>query len=82
MKVDGIFNIKKRGKVITGSSPWEDKVYHKIGDILICGEKRWRVVAVDSIHQGCFSVPTTRWHGLQLEPIDHEDQPNIGDELL
>lgn len=83
MKVDGIFNIKGRGKVITGATPWEDKVFHKLGDILVCGDRKWRVTGVDSIHQGCFGfAPTTRMHGLQLEPIDHNEQPNIGDDLV
>lgn len=82
MKVDGIFNIKVRGKVITGATPWNDNVQYKIGDVLTCGDKKWKVVAVDRIHQGCFSVPTTRYHGLQLEPIDHADQPQVGDDLI
>lgn len=82
MKVDGIFNIKKRGKVIAGSTLWTDNVYFTNGQILACGDKKWRVIGVDSFRQGCFGMaPTWRHHGLQLEPIGHSDQPNVGDEL-
>jgi hypothetical protein len=82
MKIHGVFDLKIRGKVVAGRSPWTDNVWHKIGDVLICGDKKWRVIAVDTIFQGCFSIPTTRMHGLQLEPIDHNEQPNIGDDLV
>jgi hypothetical protein len=82
MKVIGIFNIKKRGTVISGVSPYRDNVSHKNGDILSCGDKSWKVIAVDRFHQGCFGVPKERYHGLKLEPIDHDSQPNVGDELV
>jgi len=85
MKVDGIFNIKGRGIVITGVTIWEDKVFHTIGQMLTCGDRAWCVVAIDRFHQGCFGAPTptdNRYHGLQLEPIGHDKQPNIGDELI
>lgn len=82
MKVIGIFTFKNGSKAVSGSSLWDDNLTHKIGDTLICGEKKWQVVAVDHIHQGCFGVPTTRWHALKLQPIDHNDLPNIDDVLV
>jgi hypothetical protein len=85
MKVDAIFNIKGRGKVITGITLWGDNVFHTLGQTLTCGDRAWRVVAVDKFHRECFGMllPTDmRYHGLQLEPIDHDEMPNIGDELI
>ena len=83
MIVDGVFNLKNI-KVITGSTPWEDNIQHKIGDVLTCGDKKWKVSAVDKMHQGCFGVSTTstRHHGLKLDPIDHDSQPQVGDDLI
>ena len=82
MKVTGLFNIKSRGTVITGVSPWQDNLSHKNGDVLSCGDKKWMVVGVDHFRQGCFGIPKERHHGLQLQPIDHDSQPNVEDELV
>ena len=82
MKVTHVYDIKERGKVFTGKSRWEDEVYHRISDVLTCGSKKWRVTSVDRFRQGCFTVPTTRLHGIQLEPIDHDEFHQVGDVLL
>jgi hypothetical protein len=82
MKITGLFNIKKRGIVVCGISPWQDNIQHKLGDILTCGTKQWRVIAVDHFRQGCFYTPKDRMHSLQLEPVGHNSQPNIDDELI
>jgi len=82
MKVFDILKLKDGIKVVCGESLWDDNITHKVDDILVCGEKRWQVVSVDHLHQGCFGVPTTRWHALQLQPIGHSDLPNIDDILV
>ncbi len=82
MKITGIFHIKQRGPLISGVSDWQDNLSHKNGDILSCGDKKWRVIAVDRFYQGCFGIPKERYHGLQLQPIDHSDQPKEGDVLI
>jgi hypothetical protein len=82
MKVDNIFTLKDGSKAISGFSLWDDNISHKVGDTLIYGEKKWQVVAVDKIIQGCFGRPTTRYHALKLQPIDHDDLPNPGDILV
>jgi hypothetical protein len=82
MKVNGIFKLKDGSKIVGGDSLWDDNITHKVDDILVCGDKRWQVVAVEHIHQGCFVVPITRWHALKLQPIGHDDLPNINDVLV
>lgn len=82
MEVTHIYDIKGLGKLFTGKSRWEDEVYHRNGDILSCDSKQWRVTAVSHFRQGCFSVPRYRLHSIKLEPIDHQDFPQVGDILL
>jgi hypothetical protein len=82
MTVMGIFHIKKIGTVVSGHSPWKDNLSYKIGDIVICGDKQWKVVGVDRFHQGCFGIPDVRYHGLKLEPIGHDEQPKENDVLI
>jgi hypothetical protein len=85
MKVDGVFHLFDRSSrdiVITGLTLWQDNIIHNTGDVLSCGTKKWKVIAVDRIQQGCFRVPTIRYHSIRLEPIDHLDCPNIGDHLM
>jgi hypothetical protein len=81
MKVQDVFNLKKIGPAVTGESPWQNNEQHMVGDILICGDRKWEVIDVGKSYQGCFGVPTFRMHTLRLKPIDHNDQPNVGDEL-
>lgn len=81
MIVDGVFQLKI-GKVVTGSSLWKENCSHKEGDVLTCDTKQWKVVGVDRIFQGCFSVPIIRYHALILEPIGHDAMPVEGDILL
>lgn len=82
MKVTGFFTLKDDSKVVDGVSLWEDNISHKVDDILVCGEKQWRIVDVSHIFQGCFVAPKWRDHSVKLEPIDHNDLPNIGDVLI
>ena len=82
MEITHIYDIKELGKLFTGKSRWEDKVYHRIGDVLSCDSKKWKVTAVSHIRQGCFTTPTTRLHSVKLEPIDHTDFPQVGDVLV
>ena len=83
MIVNGIFNIKKLGNLITGTTPWEDNIQYTLGQVLTCGDKKWRIIAISHFRQGCFGMPPSkRIHSFQLAPIDHEDQPNIGDDLI
>jgi|HubBroStandDraft_5_1064220.scaffolds.fasta_scaffold17562_3 hypothetical protein len=82
MEVTGVFSLKDGRRVICGESLWEHNITHKVGDILVCGSKRWAVKAVERFHQGCFGIPTLRYHGLYLEPLEHNDMPNIKDILV
>jgi hypothetical protein len=82
MEVTHIYDIQKLGTLFTGKSRWEDEVYHRIGDVLTCGSKKWKVIAVSHFRQGCFGIPQYRLHSLKLEPIDHEDFPQVGDVLV
>ena len=78
MEVTGLYNLKKLGIVISGVTAWEDEV----DEIVSCGDKQWKIVKVDRVHQGCWGVPKTRLHNLKLEPIGHDSQPNVGDILI
>jgi hypothetical protein len=82
MQITHIYDIKKIGRLIYGWSRWEDRIIHQIGDTLTCENKKWKVVAVSYVRQGCFSVPQKRLHSLKVEPIDHTEGPQIGDVLL
>jgi hypothetical protein len=82
MKVVSVINIQARGPCVCGESPWEEGLEHKMGDVLSCGEKQWRVRGLSLIHQSCFGAPKTKYHNLLLEPIGHDEQPNVGDELV
>lgn len=82
MKVTNVFTLRNGIKVISGLSDWNDNIYHEIGDILVCGSQKWKVTDVSYIIQGCFGIPTHREHDLCLQPVDHEDQPNVGDILV
>lgn len=82
MEITHVYQLKELGQVFTGKSRWDDEVYHRIGDILACGSKKWKVIGVSHLRQGCFSVPTTRLHSVKLEPIDHDEFPQVGDVLL
>jgi hypothetical protein len=74
---------KKGTKIIDGESPWNVNLTHMEGQILSCGAKQWRVSKVDKIHHCCFvGTPQTRRHCLILEPLGHQDQPNVGDILI
>lgn len=81
MKVDIVYTFKDKSVAITGDTPWEDEVSFKVGEIIHCGEKRWRITDVNHCHQGCFGVPDNRYHGLKIEPIDHSEYPNKGDDI-
>lgn len=81
MIIKDIFNIKKMGRVILGESKWEDEEFYNLKQIVVCKDKKYKVILINRIHQGCFSIPEKRMHGLVLEPIDHTDLPNIGDEI-
>jgi len=81
MEITHIYDLKKHGTIFCGRSRWEDEIYHRIGDVVFCASKKWRVTAVSHIRQGCFSVPQYRMHSIKLEPIDHEGFPQVGDVL-
>jgi hypothetical protein len=81
MKITGIFTFNNGTKVVSGISPWNDNLRHKPNDILVCGDKQWKVIEVAKIFQGCFMSPDTRQHELKLQPINHNDMPNEGDIL-
>ena len=82
MLVIGIFTFSNGTKAISGETIWEDNVSHRVGQVLTCGSKQWKVVAINRIYQGCFSKPEKRYHDLKLEPINHTDQPNVDDRLV
>ena len=82
MKVDDLFTFRDGSIAVCGLTPWDDNVFHTVGDIVSCGTKQWKITAVDKIHQGSFGVPTMRHHAFKLEPIGHTDWPNKGDILL
>ncbi len=79
--ITGTFTFKDGRKVVSATSAWNNNVNLVLGEILICGDKKWQVVAIDHFRQGCFGVPTTRHHGFGLKPIDHDDQPEVGNVL-
>jgi hypothetical protein len=66
---------------ISGCSIWSEQVQCHKDDIVVCGEKQWKVVAETRIIQGCFGAPAHRMHEFKLEPIGHDTQPNEGDVL-
>lgn len=82
MIVKGIFHHSDGSKTVDGLSPWRANIQHQVGDILTCGNRQWKVVAVSYWRQGCFGEPINRFHTLKLEPIGHSDLPNEGDELV
>lgn len=82
MKVQFIFSMKDGRKAVSGESLWNDELFHKVGDVLTCDSKQWRVTAVDHIFQGCFGAPKYRQHSLMLEPINHSDFPEKDNVLV
>jgi len=83
MKVEGLFNIKKRGVVVLCTYTVETLPKFKMGDTLSCGDKKWKVTGIGFPHDSCFGPPPEkRFLDVILEPIDHNDQPNVGDELV
>jgi hypothetical protein len=81
MKVIDIYDMANGNRAVFGTTPWKDNVSYAVGDVLVRGDKKWRVSAMTRIIQGCFGTPERRQHRLQLEPIDHSEQPIQGDIL-
>jgi hypothetical protein len=82
MKVLFILDIKKGINAYYGETVWEDNVTHKIGEVIACKSKKWKITSVADIAQGCFCKPKNRYHCLRLEPIDHDTFPAVGDVLV
>jgi len=81
MIVNGIIQFKGQ-TIVSGHSNWNDNLQYKIGDIISDGTRQWKITEVDKIHQGSFGVPDTRYHNLKIEPIGHDEMPNIKDALI
>ena len=82
MQVSEIQTLINGEKIVRGYTLWKDDISHKVGHILTCGDKQWKITHVSYVRQGCFSTPTNRKHSIQIEPIDHADFPNKGDVLI
>ncbi len=82
MKVLFFLDISKGVNSYYGETSWADNVTHKVGDIVSCDSKKWKVTYAAKIIQGCFATPKSRHHSLRLEPIGHDTFPNVGDVLL
>lgn len=83
MKVIDIYDMANGNRAVFGVTPWKDNVTFAVGDVLVRDDDRkWRVSAMTRIIQGCFGQPERRQHRLQLEPIDHSEQPIQGDILV
>jgi hypothetical protein len=82
MKVIDIYDMANGNRAVFGATPWKDNATFAVGDVLVREDNRkWRVSAISRIMQGCFAQPESRHHRLQLEPIDHTEQPIQGDIL-
>ena len=83
MKVIDIYDMANGNRAVFGVTLWKDNVNFAVGDVLVREDKRkWRVSSMTRIIQGCFATPEKRQHRLQLEPIDHVEQPIQGDILV
>lgn len=82
IEITGIFKLKNGDRVVSGESPWDNEVQLNVNDVLVCGSKQWKIIAIDRIYQGCFGAPTFRQHALKLNPIGHNDMPNEKDILV
>jgi hypothetical protein len=82
MKINYSFPFKNGFQfMIDGSTLWNDNVVFNIGDILVCGDKKWKMVGINPIFEGCFGIPKYRTHLLELEPLNHQERPQVGDLL-
>lgn len=79
MRVNQIY---KKQNIITGSTLWKDNVVFKVGDILSCDNKQWKIEKISKIIQGCFGTPINRYHSIIVSPIDHNALPKKYDELV
>lgn len=81
MKVSNISTMKDGRVSVYGTTTYSDEIHYKVGDVLVCGNNKWEIMAVNHFFQGCFSEPIKRMHSVILSSIGNHGMPNVGDEL-
>jgi hypothetical protein len=82
--VFGTYSTANGAKWIGGYSFTNSSVSHQIDDVVFVeGGKQWKVVDVGtSFIDGFYMTTGQRAHFLQLESIEHNDEPNLDDILI